>query len=426
MSWYGDSAAREALHGGELARCAACGQMRNGDSMTEVDDDVLVCENCVENYADGNPVGEYPRVPLNASPRSWAGDLEQRTIDTGIELVGGWELRAHPSWDGHLDELLGGMVTAYALRWNVPVLAKTVAGEACWVQYRNDSCDEWLSRQDAEEWPRVLLSHGWGPIAGDYRGGFPDEIGQSVSVQRDEVGLLTTSALLESRSGTGPLDGIRRGDLRAFSAHCEVVESREIGRFKGLPLFEVTRAWPVEFGPTHDPSDPGAVIVALGDLPIEQARARYAAEVAEMRARLGIEDESRWADDARALRSAQAADARDAVRAVQSLAGVVAYHRGQAWAAFGDYRRTGRGEFYTAALEARRRAEDADAELRDAVCNDGFLHRDVLASVGAPEPLSVLRLAGVDPVVHASSEAYVDSTLRRRDEVRAAWFGELR
>jgi HK97 family phage prohead protease len=76
------TATREALHGATMARCDGCGQMHDETVLEAVDGEHQLCPNCVDNYPDGNPVGQYP--PLGRSAGTTRG---YETREAALEVT---------------------------------------------------------------------------------------------------------------------------------------------------------------------------------------------------------------------------------------------------------------------------------------------------------------------------------------------------
>jgi hypothetical protein len=196
--------------------------------------------------------------------RSLDGSLEDRSVMLDDEV----RFDIPESW-GHvdLDRLRLASVSAYAVRWGVDIPAETADGSLCYVRYRNDAFDESLFESRVSPAVDLLVNHGWGARRHDARGGVRNPVGQVVHVAGDDIGLRVYAIYDGTRDGLDALAKMESGEYPAYSAHCEVGESEQIGERDGLPVYEITRARLVECGPTDDPADPGAHVIAMGGVP---------------------------------------------------------------------------------------------------------------------------------------------------------------
>jgi phage head maturation protease len=160
----------------------------------------------------------------------------------------------------------GATVLAYAVRWNA--VSRGVDGR--WYRTVPGCLDEWLADRPAKV--DVLVEH-----AGRFDDAdAPSEVhaepvGEFTDFRADEIGLLTTARYAGADLAAETVDAIRSGALDSYSVHLRVVEAVDSGEVRGgEPVIDIVRAALVEAGPTHDPADPGALIVSLDG---EQLRA---------------------------------------------------------------------------------------------------------------------------------------------------------
>lgn len=310
--------------------------------------------------------GRRPSVPLDAGnvhvtvPRSvYAGEVRTMWINDD------YELRIAPGVDysGVSPERVErATVEAYALTWGTEVPAETVDGRPCWVRYNERSFDAQFfdDDRDDEDPPLFKLNHGEGPHHGSRRGGINRPLGNVVEVRRDDYGLWTRSVLWDEPGAGEVRDLMADGRLAAFSSHVVVEESEEVGTRDGLPVYEVTEGWLIECGPTHEPSDTRAVILAVAGYEIEDRSEDYVAEAR------GREIVAGWLDDPIAQAEARATvrgrERRDlaAARRAEGLARTAAFY---------------------SSIGAEDRAREALGDLLD-VCGDPELAREVLAHAG--------------------------------------------
>jgi HK97 family phage prohead protease len=130
------------------------------------------------------------------------------------------------------------VLTGYVLRWG-PVPTATRDGESFTCDVQPDAIRAWLASTDPRSIP-VHLNHG----------GL--EVGRWLSFDADEFGLWGTCVIDDEPAGDLVLEGVDRGELRAFSLAFGSIgdEDEDV---------EIAEA-----GPATDAADEGAVIASIG------------------------------------------------------------------------------------------------------------------------------------------------------------------
>ena len=329
----------------------------------------------------GEDISEQVRAAADRLGRP----ADARTIerDFPFHLVG--ETRSATPTPDALEALIGGRVSGYLLRWDVPVAGTVVDADGNDRIERNayarGSFDQWL----ASTAPSVVV------VQANHTGAI---LGRWETLTADAAGLYGTAMVFATPDGYRALADIRSGDLWGLSPRATFIDADvTVEHDADGPYRLIHRSTLREAGPVDDPADAGALIDAVDGDPLgtrsgDLERATLGELLEELEAVTGVtREDMRW--DARIARSRKEADTDEQVRRVERCVSLLKAARRNADYLYGTYRcgLASWDEFKQADAEADRH----DAWLRRHTFADTY--RQLVAGMPA-KPTLTQRMLG--------------------------------
>lgn len=155
-----------------------------------------------------------------------------------------------------------GEIVGYLLRWHVEIRTTVFGSGEVMARVLRGSLDSCLAQRGLRV--PILVNHGRAPFSADRSAVLGEPIGWWDELVADEYGLLGRGRLdLSKPLAVAAAERIRSGEWKALSFRADVVDDRKVGTRDGLNRVDLTQLRLVEAGPTPNPADPGAVILAF-------------------------------------------------------------------------------------------------------------------------------------------------------------------